>query len=683
MNTFPSEQLFKLGLEIYLAAGIFGLLAWRYRNLARIVVFSLTALGAAVEGGACFTALVSGQTSTVVIPSGVSMVAWTFRLDPLSCYFNLALAVVALAVSIYSLGYVRGFAAHKPVGLFCFFYCVLLIGLTAVFSAANAILFLMAWESMALAAWYLVSFDHEIAENRQAGSLFFIMSHAGTACLLIAFVLLGTWSGGFDFSTFHAAGAALTPLRQGALFLLFIAGFGVKAGMIPVHIWLPAAHPAAPSNASALLSAILIKTGIYGIIRVAFDFLGVPPLWSGFLLLAIGGATALMGILWAIIEPDLKKMLAWSTIENSGIILMALGAAMMFQSYGQTALAAFALMACLFHIFNHAIFKALLFLSAGAVVHATGTRNLERMGGVIRLMPLTAAFFLVGALAISALPPLNGFVSEWMIYQSLLGGFRSTTSVTRVLFPIAGTLLALTGALAAACFVRAFGIGFLALPRSPEASLAHEAHPTMLAGMGVLAAACVALGVSGSMWMGVLGSVTHQLFGINIGADAAMASGLTLGSGLQAAGGLQKTPASLAIAVLLISVLPLLLWVLWLRGRTRVTGPAWDCGLPRLTAHNEYTAMAFSKPLQMIFAAFYQPRRALHAEYEVSTFYPTSVHFESEVAPAFETRLYAPLIARFMARAGSFRRIQAGSIHAYLAYIFVTLILLLIWSTRA
>ena len=331
----------------------------------------------------------------ISIPSGVFLLQYTFRLDPLASYFNLALAVVGFAVSIYSLGYLKGLDAGKPVGAFCFFYCLLLISLTAVFTAANAVLFLIAWELMALSAYFLVNFDHEKNEVRRAGTLFFIMSHAGTGALLLAFVLLGTWAGSLDFSAFHLASQTLTPIQRGLPFLLFFFGFGVKAGMIPVHVWLPAAHPVAPSNVSALMSAILIKTGIYGIIRVSFDFLGIPPLWWGLVVLAAGTASAILGILYALIEPNLKRMLAYSTIENAGIILMALGGAMVFRSYGRPALAAVALAACLFHIFNHAVFKSLLFLAAGAVVHATETLNMERMGGLIRRMPLTALFFLV------------------------------------------------------------------------------------------------------------------------------------------------------------------------------------------------------------------------------------------------------------------------------------------------
>jgi len=681
VNQTPINGLFLGGLISYAAAGLFGLAAYQRRRATRIVFCLFACLGALLEGIASVAAILDANETLISIPSGVPLLQYTFRLDPVSCYFNLALAVVSLAVSVYSLGYLDGFDVRKPRGIFCFFYSLLLVSLTVVFTANNAFLFLIVWEVMALSAYFLVSFDHERDESRKAGILFFVMSHVGTGALIVGFLLLGTWARSFDFSAFHLIAATLTPIQQGSLFLLFFFGFGVKAGMIPVHIWLPAAHPAAPSNVSALMSAILIKTGIYGIIRIAFDLLGIPPLWCGLLVLTAGTASAILGVLYALIEPDLKRMLAYSTIENAGIILMALGGAMVFRSYSRPTLAAVALVACLFHIFNHAIFKSLLFLSAGAVVHATGSRNLERMGGLIRPMPLTALCFLVGAIAISGLPPLNGFVSEWLTYQALLGGFGSTPSLTRIVFPVAGSLLALTGALAATCFVRAFGIGFLALPRSSQAAHVHEAHPAMLAGMGTLALLCIGLGLGATLWLPILDPLTNQLLGVRMSSNLVVSGGLALSSG-SAAGG-TVAPAALVGALVLLALLPGVLCAIWWRRGRKIPGPTWDCGLPGLTEYNEYTATAFSKPLRMIFAALFQPRREIQTEFEVSAYYPISVRFESEVEPAFETHLYSPLKDRIMARASRFRTIQAGSIHAYLAYIFITLVVLLLFGVRS
>ena len=682
MTPIPLEQAFLGGMILYAAAAVFGLAAARHRRLVRTVVFGLSSLGAVLEILASVAAIGNPQQSDISVPVQSFFVQYTFRLDPLSGYFSLALAVVGLAVSIYSFGYVRGFNSRKSPGVFSFFYCILLLSLTAVFAAANAVVFLIAWEVMALSAYFLVSFDHENPETRQAGVLFFIMSHAGTGALLIAFLLFGTWAGDFDFSALHLRGPMLSPDRQAVLFLLFFIGFGVKAGMIPVHVWLPAAHPAAPSNVSALMSAILIKTGIYGILRVVFGFLGILPLWCGMLVAIAGTASALVGVLYALIEPDIKRMLAYSTIENVGIILMAVGAGMIFQSYDHPALAALALIAGLYHMFNHAVFKSLLFLSAGAAAHAAETRNLEEMGGLIRRMPVTAACFLVGAIAISGLPPLNGFVSEWLTYQTLLAGFGSTISLTRVLFPIAGSLLALTGALAAACFVRAFGIGFLALPRSPHAGKAHEAPASMLLGMGALAALCLFLGVGATLWLPMLDPVSDQLIGMKMSGNLIVANGISLSSGSPKGGTISLVV--MAGALMGFGLLLPLILAAFRRGRTgRLAGPTWDCGLPGLTEANEYTATAFSKALRMIFAAFFQPRREIQTEFEVSAYYPTAIRFESEVEPPLERHVYSPLKDRIMARASRLQTIQAGSIHAYLTYIFITLVVLLLFGVRS
>jgi hydrogenase-4 component B len=568
---------------------------------------------------------------------------------------------------------------RRNLGAFGFFFNLLLVSLTLVFTASNAFFFLVAWEVMALASFCLIAFEHEREEARNAGVLFLIMSHAGTGLLLIAFLLLAAASGSVDFSSFHLLASRLEPLEQGAIFLLFLVGFGVKAGLIPIHIWLPRAHAAAPSNVSALMSGIVIKTGIYGMARVFFDFYGAPPLWMGTTVLALGVASALLGVLYALMEHDLKRLLAYHSIENIGIILMGFGGALMFRSLGQTNLAALALIAGLYHTFNHATFKGLLFLGAGSVVEATGTRNMEKMGGLIRRMPVTAVCFLVGAVAISGLPPLNGFVSEWLTYQALLAGFGTTGSLTRLMFPIAGSLLALTAALAAACFVKAFAIPFLALPRSEEAAEAREAPATMRAGMSILAVGCVALGLGAVWFVPVFDSITGQTLGVRTSAALVTARGFALSPGTPHGG----TISPVGIALLFLLAGAAFAWPLALRWKRRtVRGPAWDCGLPGLTADNEYTATAFSKPLRMIFSALYRPRREIQAEYEVSPYYPSAIRFESEIAPPFETRIYAPLRERILAAANRMRAIQAGSIHAYLAYIFIALVLLLLFGVR-
>jgi hydrogenase-4 component B len=673
----PVEALFSAGLAAFLIGAVASLAAWR-SPAARIVACLLALGGALLEAIASVATLVQGTTTSWSLPFGIPLFSWTVRLDALSAYFCLALAILTSAVSVFSIGYLRGM--NRNAGALGFFYNLLLLSLTLVFTASNAFFFLVAWEVMALSAFCLVSFEHEKAEARRAGVLFLVMSHGGTGLLLIGFLLLASAAGSLDFNAFHLLASNLPPVEQGVIFLLFFLGFGVKAGIVPLHIWLPDAHPVAPSNVSALMSGIVIKTGIYGMARVFFDFYGTPPLWTGTVVLAVAVITALVGVLYALMEHDLKRLLAYHSIENVGIILMGFGGAMMFRSLGHDNLAGIALIAGLYHTLNHATFKGLLFLGAGSVLHATHTRNMEEMGGLIRRMPVTALSFLVGAVAISGLPPLNGFVSEWLTYQALLAGFGTTQSLTRVMFPVAGSLLALTAALAAACFVKAFGIPFLALPRSEQAAKAQEVAPTMRIAMVSLALLCVVLGLGAGWLLPLFDPITEQTVGVRISSSLIAANGFVLSAGT-ARSGTVSTAGMAAVFVVLAGV-PALFWLLWGRASRRTTGPTWDCGLPGLTADNEYTATAFSKPLRMIFSALYRPRREIHAEYDVSPYYPKAIRFESEIEPTFEKHLYRPLLDSIVGIAGRVRTIQAGSIHAYLAYIFVTLILLLLFGVR-
>jgi hydrogenase-4 component B len=381
-------------------------------------------------------------------------------------------------------------------------------------------------------------------------------------------------------------------------------------------------------------------------------------------------------VLYALMEHDLKRLLAYHSIENIGIILMGLGAALVFTSSGHPALATLALVAGLYHTLNHAAFKGLLFLGAGAVLHATHTRNMEEMGGLIKRMPQTALFFLLGAVAISALPPLNGFVSEWLTYQALLQGVGTTSSLWRLIFPLSGAMLALTGALAAACFVKAFGITFLAQPRSAQAAQAREASPAMRAGMALLALACVVLGLFPTQFLRWLDPVTQQLTGEQISARLSAANGLVL-TALDAQSGTISNPGLVLMAVCLLPVPLGLWWVLARRTRIRI-GPTWDCGLRGLTPRMEYTATGFSKPIRMVFKALFRPHREVQSEYDFSPYFAKTLRFDSHVEEMFEQRIYRPARVFIYRVARHVRAVQAGSIHAYLLYIFVTLLLLLL-----
>ena len=678
MNSFPAGEVFAGGLAAFALGALSGLLLQRRNRQSRQLGCGFALVGAILTGVAAIVALINGSVDWSV-SSGNPLFAYSFTLDPLSAYFTLALSILVVAVSVYSLGYLKSLEEDKNLGLFSFFFNTLVLSLAVLFTASNAFLFLIAWEVGALTAYALVTYEHRSEESRNAGLLYIIMAHVDAGCLLLGFALLAQGAHSLDYSGLRSAASHLSPQQQGWAFFLFFLGFGIKAGVIPVHIWLPAAHPVAPSNVSALLSGIVIKAGIYGMVRVFLEFLGVVPRWMGALVIAVAVISAILGVLYALMEHDLKRLLAYHSIENIGIILLGLGAAMMFRTSGHPQLAAVAIIACLFHTLNHAIFKCLLFLGAGAVQHSAHTRNMEELGGLIRRMPWTAFCFLVGSIAISGLPPLNGFVSEWLTYQSLLAGFGTTRGPVSLMFPIAGALLALTGALAAACFVKAFGITFLALPRSPHSEHAHESPPTMITGMSILAAFCFILGIGASWFLPLFSGITRQLTSASAGPELTLANGFVFSAGF-ARGGSVST-AMIAILLVLIAALPVIVFVC--RIHLKTVGPTWDCGLPGLDSENEYTATAFSKPLRMVFAALYKPRREIQAVFDVSPYFPKAIHFESEIEPTFEKRLYEPVQRLVYWASNRMRAIQAGSIHLYLAYIFVTLIALLLSVVRS
>jgi hydrogenase-4 component B len=677
---FSPNTLLVASLCGYSVAAVAGLLFMRRERLAAAISFGVAALSASSSllAGLLFLAGApsGGDGPLELLPPFLPYLKFTVRLDALGAFFLLIVSLLGLAVSIYSLGYVRGYFGRRNVGVLGAFYNALLLATTLLFAADNIWVFLIAWELTALTAFCLVVFEHEKPETRQAGVLFFIMSHIDAGCIIAGFFLLFQASGDFSFSSLHNIGAVMSPGRRNAAFVLFLIGFGIKSGIIPLHIWLPVAHPVAPSNVSALMSGVLIKLGVYGLARVCFDFLGPPALWWGVTLLTVGTISAVLGVLYALMEHDLKRLLAYHSIENIGIILMGLGASLIFLRTGHPLLAALSLIAGMYHTINHASFKGLLFLGAGAVVQSTHTRNMEEMGGLIKRMPQTAFFFLMGAVAISALPPLNGFVSEWLTYQSLLQGFDVTESMWRLVFPLSGAMLALTGALAAACFVKAFGITFLAQPRSDHARDAVEAAPSMRVGMGILTVACVLLGLFPTAFIRLLDPLTQQLLGEQISAQLSLNNGLVLGS-------LSKYPGTISMSGLVLTVVcllpvPLGLWLIFGRQTRTRRGPTWACGQPGLTPQMEYTATGFSKPVRMIFKALFQPRRDVQREYDFSPYFATNIHFESHIEEVFVERLYRPLRVWILRVSRRVRALQAGSIHAYLLYIFLTLLLLLL-----
>ena len=582
-----------------------------------------------------------------------------FAIDALSAWFLLVLSLLAIPIALYSLGYARH-GRLGPRSPFMGAAFTILIGAIELVSRRLQI--------------QLDSGEHEARESRRAALLYLVMSHVATGFLIAGFLIAASTAGSLSFAALFSGSLAAAPARD-LLFVLFFTGFGVKAGIIPLHVWLPEAHPAAPSSISAIMSAVVIKTGIYGIV-CAFG-LGTPRLSWGVVVVVLGGVSATLGVLYALMQHDLKRLLAYHSIENIGIILLGLGAGMISLTAGRGDIAAIGVAASLYHVLNHAVFKGLLFLGAGAVVMRTGTRQIEHFGGLLRLMPWTASFFLVGAMAISGLPPLNGFASEWLTFQAFLFGFfHSTDPLVHFLFPVGGAVLALTTALAAACFVKAFGISFLALPRSPEAEQAREAPAVMLVPQAMLAALCLALGLFPGRVLGVLATVTASLPGVRPGADLAP-RGIAMATGL----GAFDLVTPIALAATLAAGVAVAILLTRQRGVATRRVPAWGCG-GELTAANEYTATAFSKPLMMIFGALYRPTRKVEALTEVS-YFPREVRYRSTIEPTFERFVYGPLFRLILRAANGMKVLQAGSLHAYLAYVIalvITLVLMVWWT---
>jgi hydrogenase-4 component B len=602
----------------------------------------------------------------------------SFHVDYFSAFFLLVISLLGCAVSLYSISYTSQFVQRRNIGLFLFLYNILFLSLIGIVSAGNAVLFLIMWEVMSLTVYFLIVFEHEDASTRKAGFLYVIMAHIGTAFLMGMFILLFSYAHSFEFSAMRGVAGNIPSFIRSIVFLCALIGFGVKAGIMPLHIWLPEAHPAAPSNISALMSGVVIKTGIYGIVRVAFDLLGPNPLeWWGILVLVIAVVSAVVGVLYALMEHDLKRLLAYHSIENIGIILMGVGAALCFSSLGNMKLAALALAAGLFHVLNHAIFKGLLFLGAGSVHHATGTRNIEELGGLMKRLPWTALFFLVGAVAISALPPLNGFASEWLTFQALLFGFNISDLALKLAIPLTVALLALTGALAAACFVKAFGITFLGSGRSYHVDHAHESPLAMIIGMAVLAVLCITIGIAPGMVLTVLDPGINTFFNTHVAPEASLNPGTLL---IQQGAGTSSSPLFIALLLAGLVLLPIVIGVSVGGKIRRRIAMTWACGLSKIEPQMQYTATGFSKPIRMIFSNIVRATHEIEIEEETSPYFRPAIRYQLKTESIFDKYLYDPSNKTVMSIAHTLRRIQTGHLQTYLAYIFITLILLLIFA---
>src|SRR5229473_4085014 len=550
---------------------------------------------AGLAGVALIALLTPGpRLEFIQIPVGLPLGRTLLGFDPLSAAFAVIINVATAIVSGYAIGY--GAHAREPVRIVPF-YPAFIAGMNLVLLAQDAFSFLVCGEFMSLASWALVLSDHNSAENRRAALVYLIMATGGALTLLLAFGLLAGPEGGYAFDQIRRVAVSGTG---SIVLILALVGAGSKAGLVPLHAWLPLAHPAAPSHVSALMSGVMTKVAIYGFVRIAFDLLGPPDWWWALPPIVLGAMTAVLGLLYAVLDRDLKRVLAYSTIENVGLIFVALGLALAFSANAQHAAAAVAMAAALLHVLNHSWFKSLLFLGAGAILHATGRRDLDGLGGLIHRMPRTAVFFLVGALAISALPPLNGFVSEWLLFQAVIAAPALPQAALHFASPAIGAMLALAAALAAACFVRVYGTAFLGRPRSAEAAGAYDVPLFQQAAMGGLAFLCILGGLMGSVLAAALAPVLDRLVG---GALPGPDSGPTPFSliAFDPARSIYDAPV-IALFVAIASLTTLIVVHRLSERRTR-RGPAWDCGFPDPSPATQYTASSFAQPLRRVYGA--------------------------------------------------------------------------------
>lgn len=642
---------------------------------ARYVVYGASVVASLVLFATALLALTGyyGGPATVILPLGLPWFGAHFRLDALSAFFLVVVNLGGAAASLFGLGYGR----HEPAPLRVLpFYPLFLAGMNLVVLAADAFTFLVSWEFMSLSSWALVLAHHRIGDNIRAGYVYLVMAGVGTLTLLLAFGLLAGPDGNYVFDAIRAthpsAGLA------GLVMILALAGAGSKAGLVPLHVWLPLAHPAAPSHVSALMSGVMTKVAVYGFVRIVFDLLGPPDWWWSLVVLALGGVTAVMGVLYALMQRDLKRILAYSTIENIGFIFAGLGLALAFMAQGMAGAAALALTAALLHVFNHSLFKSLLFFGSGAVLNSTGERDIERLGGLIHRMPQTAFAFLIGSVAISALPPFNGFISEWLTFQAILLSPHLPSWGLRLMVPAIGALLALAAALAAACFVRAFGIAFLGRPRSPIVEQARETDQFSLAAMFALATLCLVAGILPGFFIDVLAPVVHSL----VGSRMPLQVGVEWLSIVPIAES-RSSYNGLLVFIFMVTSGALAAFAIHRLASDKLRrAPAWDCGYPDASLATQYTADSFAQPIRRVFGTLLFRARERVDMPPPGDLRPARIVVE--LRDLIWDFLYSPIAGAVDFAAEKLNYLQFLTIRRYLSLVFIALLTLLlvlaIWS---
>lgn len=648
-----------------LAAAAIGFTCGQHSSRLRRLYFVVLGLAGVLAVSAGLGALIAAAPATTELPFGLPWLPWRVRLDALSGFFLLPIGLVGVAVALYGPGYVREFAhGDDPLPVLSGFTALFIAGMSLVVLSDDAFLFMVAWELMSVSSYFLVSFQHEQAANRRAAFLYLLMAHIGGLSILLGYGVLAGFGHGFDFDSLRAA--ELSPLWASVAFGLAFLGFGMKAGLVPLHAWLPEAHPVAPSHISAMMSGVMLKVAVYGFLRFVFDLIGTLQ-WSwGVVVLTVGSISAVLGAIHALQQNDIKRLLAYSSVENIGIIFIGLGLSLVFISSGHQLLGVLAMVAALYHALNHAIFKSLLFLGAGAVLHASHERDMDHMGGLLRRMPWTGLFFLVGCISISAMPPFNGFVSEWLTFQAALQAWQLESGVLRSLVPIAAAMLALTGALAAAGFVKAYGVAFLGQARSRHVRRAREVSPGMLAAQAWLAMLCLLLGILPVPVITLIDAVPRQLFGTGLG--QATAHGWLWLTPISPATASYSPLLALLALVLVGGGAALLVRHFGLAGTRRVD--TWDCGFSPPDARMQYTGTAFAQPMRRVFRPLFRIDEAIEGEGE-------NRRYRLQVSDRTWALLYAPVAMGVQRAARRVTWLQSGSVRAYLGWSLATLLVLL------
>jgi len=628
---------------------------------------SLAATGTAFLTAGAYLAVDGTAASLVTLPLGLPWLGAHFRLDGLAAFFLVVVNLGGAAASLYGLGH--GSHEQAPHRVLPFFP-VFLAAMNLVLLADDAFTFLLSWELMSLASWALVMAHHRDRDNVRAGYIYLVMASFGTLTLLLAFGLLAGPDGAYGFAAMRASGHS-TAIAVLVLALVLL-GAGSKAGLVPLHVWLPLAHPAAPSHVSALMSGVMTKVAVYGFVRIVFDLLDEPTWWASMVVLALGGVTAVLGVLYALMQHDIKRLLAYHTVENIGIIYIGLGLALAFQTNGMGWAAALAMTAALFHVLNHSLFKSLLFFGAGAVLTATGERDMEHLGGLIRRMPYTSFLFLVGCVAISALPPLNGFVSEWLTFQAVLQSPQLPQWGLKIMVPAVGALLALSAALAAACFVKAFGITFLGRPRTKAAEQAVEVDRLSLAAMWLFAALCLVAGVLPGIVMDGLSPVTAALLGDRMPVQL----GVPWLSIVPIAESRSSYNGALVFLFIAVSASFAVFAVHRFASHALRRAPAWDCGFPDPSPVTQYTAGSFAQPIRRVFG-----RLVFRAREQVEMPLPGDTgpaRLQVDLKDLIWDFLYAPIAVLVGFAADRLNHLQFLTIRRYLSLVFIALVALLL-----